>query len=166
MLEMGSHPSHCRLVRWYGFHSNLFRSCHHRGGGGLWGWNGILIADWPGSGTVTSVPSFVGFGDLPSRHLSGSALPTLAICPPAVDGGGPRGKRPPPWQSRARVYADCREGPELRAASTGREPHAIPGVTLPLSVILTAHRLCASLHSPRQTASGCGDQGHCRWFVR
>ena len=70
----------------------------------------------PGSGTVTSVPSFVGFGDLPSRRLSGSALPTLAICPPAADGGGPRGKRPPPWQSRAQVYADCREGPELRAA--------------------------------------------------
>jgi hypothetical protein len=34
----------------------------------------------------------------------------------AANGGGPRGKRPPPWQSRARVYADCREGPALWAA--------------------------------------------------
>jgi len=92
--------------------------------------------------------------------LSGSALPTLAICPPAVNGGGPRGKRPPPWQSRARVFADCREGPELRAASTGREPHAIPGVTLPLPVILTAHRLHSTRPSARQTASGFGEKGH------
>ena len=35
---------------------------------------------------------------------------------PPANGGGPRGKRPPPWQSRARVYADCRESPALRAA--------------------------------------------------
>ncbi|GAB3240142.1 hypothetical protein GCM10027295_37730 [Pseudaeromonas pectinilytica] len=39
-------------------------------------------------------------------------------------------------------------------ASTGREPHAIPGVTLPLTVILTAHRLQPSLRPARQTASG------------
>jgi hypothetical protein len=45
--------------------------------------------------------------------LAGSALSAGAIYQPAVGGGGPRGKRPPPWQSRARVYADCRESPGL-----------------------------------------------------
>ena len=40
---------------------------------------------------------------------------------------------------------------------TGREPHAIPGVTLPLPVILTAHRLRSPLPSARQTALGFCD---------
>ena len=37
---------------------------------------------------------------------------------------------------------------------TGREPHAIHGVTLPFAVILTAHRLRSPLPAARQTASG------------
>jgi len=49
------------------------------------------------------------------------------------------------------------KAPSCGLPFTGREPHAIPGVTLPLPVILTAHRLCASLHSARQTASGLGE---------
>ena len=40
--------------------------------------------------------------------------------------------------------------------STGREPHAIHGVTLPVAVILTAHRLRSPLHPARQTASSLG----------
>jgi len=36
---------------------------------------------------------------------------------------------------------------------TGREPHAIPGVTLPFAVILTAHRLRSPLPAARQTAA-------------
>jgi len=42
---------------------------------------------------------------------------------------------------------------------TGREPHAIPGVTLPLAVILTAHRLQPSHRPARQTASSFGGGG-------
>jgi len=44
------------------------------------------------------------------------------------------------------------KAPGFGILSTGREPHAIPGVTLPLTVILTAHRLRSSLHSARQMA--------------
>ena len=36
---------------------------------------------------------------------------------------------------------------------TGREPHAIHGVTLPFAVILTAHRLRSPLPAARQTAA-------------
>jgi hypothetical protein len=42
--------------------------------------------------------------------------------------------------------------PSSGILSTGREPHAIHGVTLPFAVILTAHRLRSSLHPARQTA--------------
>jgi len=42
------------------------------------------------------------------------------------------------------------------SSSTGREPHAIHGVTLPFAVILTAHRLHPSLHPAQQTALGLG----------
>jgi len=41
--------------------------------------------------------------------------------------------------------------------STSREPHAIPGVTLPFAVILTAHRFRSPRHPARQTASSFGD---------
>ena len=44
------------------------------------------------------------------------------------------------------------KAPSSGILSTGREPHAIPGVTLPLTVILTAHRLRSPLHPARQTA--------------
>jgi len=44
-------------------------------------------------------------------------------------------------------------------AFTGREPQAIPGVTLPLAVILTAHRLQPSRRPARQTASSFGGGG-------
>jgi len=46
--------------------------------------------------------------------------------------------------------------PGFGSSSTGREPHAIPGVTLPGAVILTAHRLQPPLHPARQTASSLG----------
>jgi hypothetical protein len=42
---------------------------------------------------------------------------------------------------------------------TGREPHAIPGVTLPGAVILTAHRLQPPLRPARQTALGWAMKG-------
>jgi len=45
--------------------------------------------------------------------------------------------------------------------STCRSPHAIPGVTLPFAVILTAHRFRSPRHPARQTAWGLGEQGHC-----
>ena len=89
--------------------------------------------------------------------LAGSALSAAAICQPAVGGGGPRGKRPPPWQSRAQVYADCRESPSLRAVlhrpgatrhpwrdapSPGHPDRSPPTITLP---------------SARQTAPSFGE---------
>ncbi len=57
-----------------------------------------------------------------NERLNGELLVRAALCRQwrlanlPLGGGGPRGKRPPPWQSRARAYADCREGPELRIA--------------------------------------------------
>ena len=62
--------------------------------------------------------------------------------------------------------------------STGREPHAIHGVTLPFAVILTAHRLQSPRRPARQTAqdlvirnqkiqsvqSNC-DSGHVNLFL-
>ena len=50
------------------------------------------------------------------------------------------------------------KAPGSGALSTGREPHAIPGVTLPFSVILTAHRFRSPRHPARQTAWGLGDE--------
>jgi hypothetical protein len=44
------------------------------------------------------------------------------------------------------------KAPSCGLPFTGREPHAIHGVTLPLTVILTVHRLRATRHSARQTA--------------
>jgi hypothetical protein len=176
-FDTGIHLGRRGLAGWNWFHSNLFLSRHHRVEGGLWGWNGILIADWQGgghhrgwlpdhaairfllgSGTVTSVPSFVGFDDLPSRRLSGSALQTLAILPTCGGRRRAKGEKASPlaipglWR-----MPTAGKAPSCGLPSTGREPHAIPGVTLPLPVILTAHRLRTSLHSARQTASGLGE---------
>ncbi len=51
------------------------------------------------------------------------------------------------------------KAPGSGSSFTGREPHAIHGVTLPLAVILTAHRLQPPLLPARQTAAGIGE-----WF--
>ena len=104
--DVGFHLGRRGLVGWYGFHSNLFLWRHHRGGGGVWGWNGILIADWPGgghhrawlpdhaairfrlgpalrpgSGAGVSVPPLVGFGDLPTCRWAGAARGHKAMPP-------------------------------------------------------------------------------------
>jgi len=49
------------------------------------------------------------------------------------------------------------KSPGSGVLSTSREPHAIPGVTLPFAVILTAHRFRSPRHPARQTASSFGD---------
>jgi hypothetical protein len=49
------------------------------------------------------------------------------------------------------------KAPSCGLPFTGREPHAIPGVKLPLTVILTVHRLHATRYSARQTAADLGD---------
>jgi hypothetical protein len=49
-FDMGIHLCRHGLAGWNWFHSNLFLSRDHRVEGGLWGWNGILIADWSGGG--------------------------------------------------------------------------------------------------------------------
>ena len=49
------------------------------------------------------------------------------------------------------------KAPGSGSSFTGREPHAIHGVTLPFAVILTAHRLQSPHPSARQTAAGFGE---------
>ena len=44
------------------------------------------------------------------------------------------------------------KAPSYGPCSTGRSRHAIPGLTLPFAVILTAHRLRSPLRPARQTA--------------
>lgn len=44
------------------------------------------------------------------------------------------------------------KAPSCGLLFTGRSPHAIPGVALPLTVILTAHRLRSTLRPAQQTA--------------
>jgi hypothetical protein len=61
-----------------------------------------------------------------------------------------------PWPWR---MPTVEKAPRCGCLFTGREPHAIPGVTLPFAVILTAHRLRSSLHSARQTAWSLGVKG-------
>ena len=91
-----------------------------------------------------SVPPLVGWGDLPTCRLAGAGKGALTrpFTIPGLGGG--------PAAGTASSY-----GPR----STGRSRHAIPGLALPLAVILTAHRLRATLRPARQTAeviSGVG----------
>ncbi|GAB3216008.1 hypothetical protein GCM10027295_16600 [Pseudaeromonas pectinilytica] len=51
------------------------------------------------------------------------------------------------------------KAPGYGSSFTGREPHAIPGVKLPLAVILTAHRLQPPRPPARQTAWSLGEEG-------
>ena len=69
------------------------------------------------------------------------------------------GKRPAPLTLGLERMPTAGKTPSSGLLSIGREPHAIHGVTLPFSVILTAHRFQSTLHSARQTASGFGEQG-------
>ena len=79
-----------------------------------------------------------------------------AICQPAVGGGGLRADAAALNNPAAGVKAAAGRAPGCGILSTGREPHAIPGVTLPLTVILTAHRLRSTRRPARQTASDFG----------
>ena len=78
----------------------------------------------------------------------------IAICQPAVGGGGLRTEAAVLNNPAAGFTPTVGKAPSFGLPSTGREPHAIPGVKLPLAVILTAHRLQPPLHPARQTASG------------
>jgi len=95
---------------------------------------------------IGSVPPALGLGVLftsgERRRAKGEKASPLAI--------------PGPWRSPT-----VGKAPGCGMSFTGREPHAIPGVTLPLAVILTAHRLQPSHHPARQTASSFGGGG---WF--
>jgi len=55
---------------------------------------------------------------------------------------------PGPWR-----MPTVGKAPGCGMSFTGREPHAIPGVTLPFAVILTAHRLQPSRRPARQTVA-------------
>ena len=63
------------------------------------------------------------------------------ICQPAVGGGGLRTEAAVLNNPAAGFMPAAGKAPRSGLLFTGREPHAIPGVTLPLPVILTAHRL-------------------------
>ena len=82
-----------------------------------------------------------GWGDLPTYRLAGAGkgAMTRPFTIPGLDGVPAVGK-----------------APSSGILSTGREPHAIPGVTLPFAVILTAPRFRSPRHPARQTAWGFG----------
>jgi len=94
--------------------------------------------------------------DLVSSDLAGSAPPAEGICQPAVGGGGKGAKGPAPLTPGRWFMPTVGKAPGSGILSTGREPHAIHGVTLPFAVILTAHRLRSPRHPARQTAWGLG----------
>jgi hypothetical protein len=80
----------------------------------------------------------------------------MAICQPAVGGGGKGAKGPAPLTPGRWFMPTVGKAPCSGVLSTGREPHAIPGVALPVAVILTAHRLRSPRHPARQTAWSFG----------
>ena len=76
-----------------------------------------------------------------------------------LGGGGLRAEAAALNNPAARRMPTAGKAPSCGGLSTGRSLHAVPGVKLPLAVILTAHRLRAPLRSARQTASGFGELG-------
>jgi len=95
--------------------------------------------------------------ELAGFELAGSALSAGAIGQPAVGGGGKGAKGPAPLTPGRWFMPTAGKAPGSGALSTGREPHAIHGVTLPVAVILTVPRLLSPHHPARQTASSLGD---------
>jgi hypothetical protein len=85
---------------------------------------------------------------------SGSALSAIAICQPAVGGGWPRGKRPCPLDPWPLVYADCREGPELRGSLHRPGATRHPWRDAPFCGHPDRAPATLTLPSARQTASG------------
>ena len=82
---------------------------------------------------------------VPPRRLG-----RFANLPLAGAGQGGKGLplgNPGPWR-----MPTVGKAPGSGILSTGREPHAIHGVTLPFAVILTAHRLQSPHPAARQTA--------------
>ena len=104
------------------------------------------------------VSSDLAGSDLTGSDLAGSALSAGAICQPAVGGGGKGAKGPAPLTPGRWFMPTVGKAPSSGILFTGREPHAIHGVTLPFAVILTAHRLRSPRHPARQTASSLGDE--------
>ena len=96
----------------------------------------------------------------PDRRL-GPVPPwsAIAICQPAVGGGGKGAKGPAPLTPGRWRMPTVGKAPCCGLSSSGREPHAIHGVTLPFAVILTAHRLHSPRRPARQTAWSLGGDG-------
>jgi hypothetical protein len=84
---------------------------------------------------------------LPSRQIGAGIINTVQT--PIWPLGNPW-----PWH-----VPTVGKAPRCGSLFTGREPHAIHGVTLPFAVILTAHRLRSPRRTPRQTAWSLGDEG-------
>jgi hypothetical protein len=84
----------------------------------------------------------------------------IAICQPAVGGGGLRTEAAVLNNPAAGFMPTVGTAPRCGLPFTGREPHAIPGVTLPLAVILTANRLQSPRRPARQTALDLGGQSN------
>jgi len=96
-------------------------------------------------GLSNSVLSIDLIGPFPPHPLGRFANRPLA-------GAGQGGKGLPLGNPGPSFMPTVGKAPRSGPLFTGREPHAIPGVTLPLPVILTAHRLRSPLLSARQTA--------------
>jgi len=95
-------------------------------------------ARWPDFAART----WIRHGPVPPRRRRRLANLPLA-------GAGQGGKGPAPLTPGLWFMPTVGKAPSSGILSTGREPHAIHGVTLPCAVILTAHRLRSSLPSAR-----------------
>ena len=69
-----------------------------------------------------------------------------------LGGGGLRAEAAALNNPAAGCKPTAGKAPSYGPCSTGRSRHAIPGLALPFAVILTAHRLRATLRPARQTA--------------
>ena len=99
----------------------------------------VALEVWPHLGQVAAGPC---------RPWS-----AMAIGQPAAWRGRAKGEKASPLAIPGLEFRPTAgKAPSCGLPFTGREPHAIHGVTLPLTVILTVHRLHATRHSARQTA--------------
>ena len=118
-------------------------------------------------GIAWTVPPLVGNDGLPTSRLAGAGKgPKPRLRPPwlriplglsmpsrQIGAGIINPVQIPIWPLDLGGMPTAGKAPSCGLLSTGRSRHDIPGVTLPLTVILTAHRLRSPRRPARQTAS-------------